>query len=231
MKNRPLARTGSPTALSHALTARHIQFIAIGGAVGAGFFLGSGVAIARAGPALLIAYSAAGLVIFLMARALGELALFNPVAGSFSTYAHELLGRQAGFITGWSYWLMWVLVSTAEITGIGVLMRYWFPSLAQWIPALVAVGALYAVNIAAVRSYGELEYWLSLVKVLTIVSLLAVRIGHSHFRYRPRRGAGGSEQSVGVRRVFSARVAGRAGRAARGLICIRWARDHRSDRR
>ncbi len=188
MKNRSLARTGkphfaagvapggapAPATLSHALTARHIQFIAIGGAVGAGLFLGSGVAIARAGPALLIAYSAAGLVIFLMARALGELALFNPVAGSFSTYAHELLGRQAGFITGWSYWLMWVLVSTAEITGIGVLMRHWFPSLAQWIPALVAVGALYAVNIAlAARSYvASLEYWLSLVKVVTIVSLL-----------------------------------------------------------
>ena len=164
--------TGGSTALSHSLTTRHIQFIALGGAVGAGLFLGSGVAIARAGPALLIAYSAAGLVIFLMARALGELALFNPVAGSFSTYAHELLGRQAGFITGWSYWLMWVLVSTAEITGIGVLMRHWFPSLAQWIPALVAVGALYVVNIAAVKSYGELEYWLSLVKVLTIISLL-----------------------------------------------------------
>jgi amino acid transporter len=71
----------------------------------------------------LIACSAAGLVIFLMARALGEFALYNPVAGSFSTYAHELLGRQTGFITGWSYWLMRILVSTAEITGIGVLMR------------------------------------------------------------------------------------------------------------
>lgn len=158
--------------LSHALTARHIRFIALGGAVGAGLFLGSGVAIARAGPALLIAYAAAGLVIFLMARALGELALFNPVAGSFSSYAHQLLGRRTGFVTGWSYWLMWVLVSTAETTGIGVLMRHWFPSLPQWIPALAAVGALYVLNMAAVRSFGELEYWLSLVKVVTIVGLL-----------------------------------------------------------
>jgi AAT family amino acid transporter/D-serine/D-alanine/glycine transporter len=159
--------------LAHALTARHIQFIAIGGAIGAGLFLGSGVAIARAGPALLIAYAAAGTVIFLMARALGELALFKPVSGAFSTYAQELIGRRAGFITGWSYWLMWLLVGTAEITGIGVFMRHWFPTLPQWIPGLAAVGLLYTVNMTAVKSYGELEYWLALVKVVTIVGMLA----------------------------------------------------------
>jgi AAT family amino acid transporter/D-serine/D-alanine/glycine transporter len=158
--------------LAHGLTARHVQFIALGGAIGAGLFLGSGVAISRAGPALVIAYAAAGAVIFLMARALGELALFRPVSGAFSAYAHELLGRRVGFITGWSYWLMWVLVGTAEITGIGVFMRHWFPDMPQWIPALAAVGLLYTVNMTAVKSYGELEYWLALVKVVTIVGML-----------------------------------------------------------
>jgi amino acid transporter, AAT family len=197
MKNRLRAPAEGSAALSHSLTTRHVQFIALGGAVGAGLFLGSGVAIARAGPALLIAYSAAGLVIFLMARALGELALFNPVAGSFSTYAHEMLGRQAGFITGWSYWLIWVLVSTAEITGIGVLMRYWFPSLAQWIPALVAVAAVYAANITAVRFYGELEYWLSLVKVLTIVGLLLCGLAILIF------GIGHAGEQAGVRNLWA----------------------------
>jgi AAT family amino acid transporter len=158
--------------LAHALKARHIQFIAIGGAIGAGLFLGSGVAISRAGPALLIAYAAAGIVIFLMSRALGELALFHPVSGAFGEYASRYLGRQAGFITGWSYWLTWMLVGTAEITGIGVLMRHWYAGLSQWIPALAAVGLLYTVNMTTVKSFGELEYWLALVKVVTIVGLL-----------------------------------------------------------
>ncbi len=157
---------------AHTLSARHVQFIAIGGAVGAGLFLGSGVAIHQAGPALLIGYGAAGVMIFLMARALGELALYRPVTGAFSTYAHELLGRRIGFLTGWSYWLVWVLVGTAEITATGVLVRHWFPQLPQWIPALLAGVLLYAVNRRAVESFGELEYWLSLIKVITIVGLL-----------------------------------------------------------
>ena len=157
---------------AHALANRHVQLIAIGGAIGAGLFLGSGVAISRAGPAILVGYAAAGTVIFLMARALGELALYRPVAGAFSTYAHELLGRRTGFITGWSYWLMWLLVGTAEVTATGVFMRLWFPSLPQWIPALLSVALLYTINMRAVRAYGELEYWLSLIKVITIVSLL-----------------------------------------------------------
>jgi AAT family amino acid transporter len=160
------------THLAHGLTARHIQFIAIGGAIGAGLFLGSGLAISRAGPALLVAYTAAGTIIFLMARALGELALYRPVAGAFGTYAHELLGRRIGFVTGWSYWLIWLLVGTAEITGIGVLARHWFPTLPQWIPAFFSAAAVYAVNTTAVRSYGELEYWLAIIKVVTIVGLL-----------------------------------------------------------
>jgi L-asparagine transporter-like permease len=157
---------------AHALSARHVQFIAIGGAVGAGLFVGSGVAISRAGPALLVGYGAAGLMIFLMARALGELALYRPVTGAFSTYAHELLGRRTGFITGWSYWLIWVLVGIAEISGAGVLMRFWFPAVPQWLPALVAGVSLFGINLRAVRSFGELEYWLSLVKVITIFGLL-----------------------------------------------------------
>jgi L-asparagine transporter-like permease len=157
---------------AHALTARHVQFIAIGGAIGAGLFLGSGIAISRAGPALLIAYGSAGMVIFLMSRALGELALFHPVAGAFGEYASQYLGRQMGFITGWSYWLIWILVGAAEITGIGMLMRYWYPGVPQWIPALVTVVALYTTNSMAVKSYGELEFWLALVKVTTIVGLL-----------------------------------------------------------
>lgn len=175
----------SASAPEHALSARHIQFIAIGGAVGAGLFVGSGVAISRAGPALLLGYGAAGIMIFLMARALGELALYRPVTGAFSSYAHELLGRRTGFITGWSYWLTWVLVGIAEISGIGVLMRHWFAELPQWIPALVAGLLLYGINMRAVRSFGELEYWLSLVKVVTILGLLLCGLSILVFGWGP----------------------------------------------
>jgi len=181
----------------HGLSARHIQFIAIGGAVGAGLFVGSGVAISRAGPALLVGYGAAGAMIFLMARALGELALYRPVTGAFSTYATELLGRRVGFITGWSYWLTWVLVGIAEVSGVGVLMRHWMPQLPQWIPALVAGLLLYAINMRAVRSFGELEYWLSLVKVITILGLLLCGLSILLF------GWGASGQNAHVSNLWS----------------------------
>lgn len=161
-----------PKRAAHGLTRRHVEFIALGGAVGAGLFLGSGAAIGSAGPGLLLAYGAAGIVIFLMARALGELALFDPARGSFSTYARNLLGPRAGFITGWSYWLVWTLVGIAEVTGIGLLVHEWAPGLPQWIPAVAAVALMYAVNMRAARSYGELEFWFSILKILTILALL-----------------------------------------------------------
>lgn len=153
---------------------RHIQFIAIGGAIGAGLFLGSGQAIAQAGPAVLGAYALAGAVVFLMARALGELALNRPDTATISTHIDDLVGPWAGFITGWSYWLIWVLVGIAEITAVGVFMRFWFPDLPQWISALVTLSALYAANRFGVRLFGELEFWLTLIKVVAIIGLVLV---------------------------------------------------------
>src|ERR1700722_4054854 len=125
---------------------RHLQLMGIGGAIGAGFFLSSGVAISQAGPALLIAYVLTGAVIFLMMRALGELTLAHPASGSFSSYATQFIGPLAGYITGWSYWLASMLVSIAEITGIGLLLHHWLPHTPQWIPALCATVLLYGIN-------------------------------------------------------------------------------------
>lgn len=159
------------------LTVRHIQFIAIGGAIGAGLFLGSGEAVHRAGPILLAAYLICGGVIFLIGRALGELALHRPEAGSFIAYAEEYLGARVGFMTGWSYWLNWILVGIAEISAVGVFARFWVPDLPQWIPALAAVLLLYWINLRSVRMFGELEFWLSFVKVLTILSMIGAGIG------------------------------------------------------
>jgi AAT family amino acid transporter len=157
---------------SHSLKNRHLQLMALGGAIGAGFFLRSGTAIGQAGPALLIAYLVAGAMVYLIMRALGELTLAYPLPGSFATYANRFIGPLAGFITGWSYWLAFLLVGIAEITGIGVLLHRWYPGIPQWVPVLCATLVLYTINMRSVKFFGESEYWLSMIKVATIVALL-----------------------------------------------------------
>jgi AAT family amino acid transporter/D-serine/D-alanine/glycine transporter len=158
--------------LSRNLRDRHIQLIALGGTIGVGLFLGSAKAIHHAGPGLLLAYAFGGVAVFLIMRALGELLTYRPVAGSFAVYADEFCGHFAGFATGWSYWFMWVMTAMAELTAIGVYIRYWFPDVPQWLPALVALVTLYGVNQLAVRVFGELEFWFALIKVVTIVGLI-----------------------------------------------------------
>jgi amino acid transporter, AAT family len=144
--------------------------------------LGFGVAIYKAGPAVLIAYLLTGAVIFLMMRALGELTLAHPVAGSFSGYAAQFIGQLAGFITGWSYWITCLLVSISEITGIGLLLHHWYPGLPQWIPAPCVTILLYAINMRAVTSFGETVYWLSMIKVATIIAILLYGSAIMYFR-------------------------------------------------
>ncbi len=160
------------THLARNLRNRHIQLIAIGGTIGVGLFLGSAKAIHNAGPALLLAYGLGGVAIFFIMRALGELLTYRPVAGSFATYAEEFCGPFAGFVTGWSYWFMWVIMAMAELTAIGIYVRYWFPDVPQWLPALIALVVLYGANLLAVRVFGELEFWFALIKVTTIVALI-----------------------------------------------------------
>jgi amino acid transporter, AAT family len=154
------------------LKTRHIQFIAIGGAIGAGLFLGSGQAIAQAGPSVLIAYAMAGLAVFLMARALGELTLNRPAVPAFTSHVDDLVGHWAGFISGWSYWLIWVLVGIAEITAAGVFVKFWAPDFPQWITALITLVGLYLANRFGVRLFGEIEFGLTLIKVAAIALLI-----------------------------------------------------------
>ena len=160
--------------LVRGLKSRHIQMIAIGGAIGVGLFLGSARAIQAAGPALLLSYALVGIVIFFIMRALGELLLYRPVAGSFATYAEEFIGPWAGFFTGWSYWFMWVVTGMAEITAVAVYVNYWFPEVPHWIPALVTLAVLYGVNLIAVGVFGEFEFWFAMIKVVTIIALIAI---------------------------------------------------------
>src|SRR6476646_11557793 len=158
--------------LTRGLQSRHIQLIAIGGTIGVGLFLGSAKAIHHAGPGLLLAYVLGGTAIFFIMRALGELLTYRPVAGSFATYAEEFCGPFAGFVTGWSYWLMWVVIAMAELTAIGIYVRYWFPDMPQWLPALIALVVLYGTNVPAMHVLAELEFWFALIKVVTIVALI-----------------------------------------------------------
>ena len=160
------------TDLARNLHNRHIQLIALGGAIGVGLFLGSAKAIHNAGPGLLLAYALGGVAIFFIMRALGELLTYRPVAGSFATYADEFCGPLPGFVTGWSYWFAWIATVMAEITAIGVYVRFWLPAVPQWLPSLVALGVLYGANLLAVRVFGELEFWFALIKVVTIVALI-----------------------------------------------------------
>ncbi|GEM32799.1 putative amino acid permease [Nocardia neocaledoniensis NBRC 108232] len=158
------------------LSPRTIQMIAIGGAIGTGLFYGAGAAIEQAGPSLILAYLVAGLAIFVIMRALGELLTYRPVSGSFAEYAHEFLGRFAGFATGWSYWAVWVSTCMAEITVAGKYVRYWF-DIPEWVTALVVLAVLFAANLISVRIFGEGEFWFSAIKVTAILAMIMIGIG------------------------------------------------------
>lgn len=163
--------------LHRGLEERHINLMSLGAAIGVGLFLGSATAIKTAGPAILIAYAIGGVAIFFIMRALGEMAIHNPVAGSFSRYARDFLGPISGYITGWNYWFLWIATCMAEITAVGVYMQYWFPETPGWIWALAALVTMSAVNFIAVKLYGELEFWFALIKIVTIVFMIITGLG------------------------------------------------------
>jgi AAT family amino acid transporter len=170
-------KNGLQEDLHRGLQERHIQLIALGGAIGVGLFLGSATAIKTAGPALMLSYLLGGIIIFYIMRALGEVAVAYPVSGSFSAYANRFLGPLAGYITGWTYWFMWVVTCMAEITAVGVYMQFWFPDIPQWVPALAALVCMTLVNLIAVEAYGEFEFWFALIKVITILIMIVVGLG------------------------------------------------------
>lgn len=159
--------------LQRRLTPRHITFMALGMCIGAGLFLGSASTIKLAGPSVLFAYVFGGAMIFIIMRALGEMAAYEPIAGSFGAYAHKYLGPFAGYLTGWNYWLLMMGVGIAESTAVGIYMKAWFPELPQWIWAFGAVAMIGGLNLMAVKVYGELEFWFALIKVLTVVLMIA----------------------------------------------------------
>lgn len=163
--------------LQRGLSNRHIQLIALGGAVGVGLFYGSSSTIQSAGPSVIFSYMIGGIIIFTIMRALGEMAVAEPVSGSFSSYANRYLGPFAGYLTGWTYWFMWVVVGMAEITVVGVYVNYWFPDIPQWASALAALLLITGVNLINVKAYGEFEFWFAMIKVVAIVGMIIAGLG------------------------------------------------------
>ena len=158
------------------LKPRQIQMIAIGGAIGTGLFLGAGARLELAGPALAIVYLACGAFSFLILRALGELVMYRPTSGSFVSYAREFLGERGSFVAGWMYYLNWAMTGIVDITAVALYMRYWgtFADVPQWVFALGALAFVGAMNMVAVKWFGEMEFWFSLVKVGALVLFLII---------------------------------------------------------
>jgi GABA permease len=150
--------------------------ISIAGVIGAGLFVGSATAIRIAGPAVLLAYAMAGLLVVLVMRMLGEMATAHPDTGSFSTYADRALGRWAGFSIGWLYWWFWVIVIPVEATAGATIMHSWAGSVPQWVFALAITALLMGTNLFSVANYGEFEFWFALVKVVAIVAFIVVGV-------------------------------------------------------
>lgn len=163
--------------LERGLGPRQVQMIAIGGAIGVGLFMGAGANIAKAGPSIILMYALAGVVVFLIMRALGELLLYRHVDGGFVEYAREFLGPFFGFATGWTYWLLWVVTGMAELTASAIYINYWFPDIPQWFSALVFLIVLFGVNLISVKIFGEVEFWFSMIKVTAIIGMIVIGLG------------------------------------------------------
>jgi amino acid transporter, AAT family len=163
--------------LHRGLEERHITLMSLGAAIGVGLFLGSASAIEMAGPAILFAYALGGAVMFMIMRALGEMAIHQPVAGSFSRYARNYIGPLAGYLTGWNYWFLWIVTCMAEITAVGIYMKMWYPDVPTWIWALAALVIMASINLLAIKAYGEFEFWFALIKIVAIVLMIVTGLG------------------------------------------------------
>ncbi|MEG2033678.1 MAG: amino acid permease, partial [Janthinobacterium sp.] len=161
-----------PQELKRGLKSRHIQLIALGGAIGTGLFLGIAQTIKMAGPSVLLGYGIAGVIAFLIMRQLGEMVVDEPVAGSFSYFADKYCGHLPGFLSGWNYWVLYVLVSMAELTAVGIYVQYWWPGVPTWVSALIFFCVINAISLLNVKAFGEMEFWFAIIKVVAIIGMI-----------------------------------------------------------
>ncbi|PWB32958.1 D-serine/D-alanine/glycine transporter [Pseudomonas sp. SDI] len=171
-----MTRTSTPDPSEHHLqrnlSNRHIQLIAIGGAIGTGLFMGSGKTISLAGPSIIFVYMIIGFMLFFVMRAMGELLLSNLNYKSFIDFSADLLGPWAGYFTGWTYWFCWIITGIADVIAIAAYSQFWFPELPQWAPALACVGVLLSLNLITVKLFGEIEFWFAMIKIVAILALV-----------------------------------------------------------
>ena len=182
------ARSG---VLRRSLKNRHIQLIALGGAVGTGLFLGSAGALKSAGPSMILGYAICGFIAFLIMRQLGEMIVEEPVAGSFSHFAHKYWGGFAGFLSGWNCWMLYILVGMSELTAIGKYVHYWWPEIPTWVSAAAFFVLINAINLINVKMFGEAEFWFAIIKVLAVIGMIAMG------SYLLVSGTGGPQAAVG----------------------------------
>lgn len=160
------------------LKARHVNMIAIGGAIGTGLFLGAGGRLHSAGPALAVAYLVCGIFAFFVVRALGEMVIYRPSSGSFVSYAREFLGEKGAYVAGWMYFVNWSTTGIADITAIALYTHYWsfFTDIPQWVLALIALAVVLVINMISVKYFGEMEFWFAIVKVAALIAFMLIGI-------------------------------------------------------
>ncbi|MFJ8262337.1 amino acid permease [Rummeliibacillus sp. NPDC094406] len=183
--------------LKRGLEARHIQMIALGGTIGVGLFMGSASTISWTGPSVMLAYAIAGIFVFFIMRAMGEMLYLEPTTGSFATFAHEYIHPLAGYLTAWSNWFQWVIVGMSEVIAVGSYMQYWFPDIPAWAPGIVVMIILGAANLVSVKSFGEFEFWFAFIKVITIILMIIAGFGLIFF------GLGNGGHAIGISNLWS----------------------------
>nr|WP_314568108.1 amino acid permease [uncultured Pseudomonas sp.] len=163
-------------ALQRTLSNRHIQLMAMGGAIGTGLFMGSGKIIALSGTSIILIYMIIGLFVYFVMRAMGELLLSNLNFKSFADFAGAYLGPRAAFFLGWSYWLSWSVAVVGDAVVVGGFFQYWFPDVPAWMPAVGMLLTLFALNVLTVKLFGEVEFWFAIIKIIAVVTLISVSV-------------------------------------------------------
>ena len=183
--------------LQRGLGARQMRMIALGGTIGVGLFMGATSTIKWTGPSVIFAYLIAGLFLFLVMRAMGEMVYLHPTSGSFANFASDYINPVAGYLTAWSNIFQWVVVGMSEVIAVGEYMNYWFPDLPQCIPGIIVVLLLAGANLVSVKAFGEFEFWFAMIKVVTIILMIIAGFGLIFF------GLGNGGEAIGLSNLWS----------------------------
>ncbi|MDW4111750.1 amino acid permease [Staphylococcus saprophyticus] len=183
--------------LQRGLGARQMRMIALGGTIGVGLFMGATSTIKWTGPSVIFAYLIAGIFLFLVMRAMGEMVYLHPTSGSFTNFASDYIHPVAGYLTAWSNIFQWVVVGMSEVIAVGEYMNYWFPDLPQWIPGVIVVALLAGANLVSVKAFGEFEFWFAMIKVVTIILMIVAGFGLIFF------GLGNGGEAIGLSNLWS----------------------------